>query len=557
MKASHRKRPRVSISGGPRTRMLRGLAVALLLGLALLLGHPWIAQADNPPPRQREETVTETLYEWWLLPWSDPDHILCRLEVNHPDRPTPQDVYRACGWDTYLKWINTPVCEPALTGGDTSTCEGDYLYLVGSSKVSHTVTHTYPPPSVVFYLEDCTPDFPHFRCAPPVHLRFVGREPMPGAHITAIQIKVVGGDTQECPGDECFLTLEPRAQRERTRYTVRFKATSSWGDATPQYTATVRLVPQGDTVLVDILSPQWADAGVDRCAQAWGVFPPTKDLPPWLSTPAGPSGLATDVPYLYLGGRLIAHGVVDASSCEDEGLLPNGAASPCGIALAQEEVIAWENRFDPQIWQTAQEVGLPATLLKSLLAVESQFWPGEYPEKYEVGFGQLSPHGIDTLLLWEPEVFKPLCEEMLGPWKCFYGYAHLNYERRYVLYQSIWAQANLTCADCPYGVDLSRADQAIGVFAHLVRAHCRQIGQTIHNITSRTPGRVADYADLWRFTLANYNGPDCTYEALRRTQEDHEPLDWSHVREHFPPGCEGPVRYVERLAPALSPPTLP
>ena len=156
---------------------------------------------------------------------------------------------------------------------------------------------------------------------------------------------------------------------------------------------------------------------------------------------------------------------------------------------------------------------------------------------------------MDTLLLWEPEIAQPLCEDMLGEWRCVYGYAHLNPLLRHTLYESVWAQANLACQDCPYGIDLTRSGQAVELFAHLIRAHCRQVGQTVHNITYRSPAYVSGYTDLWRFTLANYNGPDCTYEALRRTWDADEPLDWEHVRARFPRGCEGVVSYVETLAP--------
>ncbi len=524
------------------------LVVGLLLLGTFFGSETRKAEAQSPSPRQREETVTETMYEWWLIPWANPQEVACRLLVNHPGRPTGLDVLRFCGEDLYDTWMTTPPCEAAFQGGDVTTCSGMYLYFVGESRVTHQVTRIYPPPTVDLYLEDCTPDFPHFRCPDPVMVHLVGVEPFPEAHITQLTVHVSGQDEVTCAGEECYVPLT--AEGEDTRYTLTFSASSSLGDRSADFTATVRLTPrpQGG-LLVDVLSDRWADLGVDQCAQAWEVFPPIEVAAEWLEIPETPEALATDVPYLYLGGRLIDHGIVDASSCPDGGLLPNGAASPCGIALAQEEVLAWQNRFDEVIWQAAQEVGVPAVLLKRLFAQESQFWPAEFPHRREVGFGQLSPEGVDTLLLWEPEVAQPLCEEMLGPWRCVYGYAHLSDTQRLVLYQSVWAQANLFCEDCPYGIDLERSDQAVELFAHLIRANCRQIGQTVRNITYRSPSYVSGYEDLWRFTLANYNGPDCTYEALRRTWKAKEPLDWEHVSQRFPAGCEGVLEYVERVAP--------
>ena len=528
----------------------QGVLLALLILMGALGWRAQVARAKVPDPRRRTETVTETLYEWWLLSWAEPDRILCRLSINHPDRPTGLDVLRACGQEIYETWVTTPPCTAALTGGDVTTCQGDYLHFAGKSKVTHQVTRIYPPPSVNLYLDNCTLSFPHFRCPDPVVLRFEGVESFPGAEITAITVTVSGYAPFRCEGDTCFVSLSPKQEVRETRYTVRFSARSSLGDASAAYRATVRLSPQGDgSVLVDVLSDRWRDTGVDWCAQAWDLLPPTDPLPAWLHTPPAPADLATDVPYLYLGGQLIAHGIVDASSCPDGGRLPSGAASPCGIALAQEEVLAWQNRFDESIWQAARKVGVPATLLKRMFAQESQFWPAEFPQRVEVGFGQLFPQGIDTLLLWEPGLAQPLCDEVLGEWRCVYGYAHLNPFQRRLLYESIWAQANLSCSDCPYGVDLGRSAEAVSLFAHLVRAHCRQIGQTVRNITRRTPSDVSGYTDLWQFTLANYNGPDCTYEALRRTWDAREPLDWAHVRQRFPRGCESVVDYVETVAP--------
>ncbi len=156
---------------------------------------------------------------------------------------------------------------------------------------------------------------------------------------------------------------------------------------------------------------------------------------------------------------------------------------------------------------------------------------------------------MDALLLWEPELFRPLCETMLGPWRCTRGYLHLSPVAKQILYNSLWVQANLTCANCPFGIDLERTPESLRLFAHLIRANCRQIGQTVRNITRRTPGYTASYDDLWRFTLANYNGPDCIYEALLRTFNKRQPLDWEHVREHFPAGCESTRDYVETLTP--------
>ena len=250
---------------------------------------------------------------------------------------------------------------------------------------------------------------------------------------------------------------------------------------------------------------------------------------------------------------MIDHGVVEASDCPQGGLQPSGIANACGVSRARDAVVAWQNRFDSQIWESAQAVGIPAVLFKRLLARESQFWPAKYPGVPEVGFGQLSAGGLDTLLLWDPELFQGMCQDMLGAWKCVHGYGGLSIPQRNFLYGSLWVQADLTCNDCPFGVDVARVGNSLELFARLLRADCRQMGQTVRNIAGIAPGDVSTYTDMWRFTVAGYNNPDCIYEALLRTYNTTTdkgiplPLEWQYVREHFPAGCESTLQYTEDI----------
>ncbi len=523
-------------------------ATAGLLGLCLFI--PLLVAAATPPPREREETVTETVYVWWLVPWKEPASVACEIWVTHPDRPKPEEVFQACGWDRYLEWISTPVCQAALTGGDFTTCEGLYLYYVGTKTVTRTVTRRYPKPRVALFLEDCAPEFPYMRCPAPLRVRFQGEDPLPEARIERITVQVVGKAKKVvCPGDACAVTLEVPASAAAARFTLRFSAASSWGDTSPTFEARIRAIPEGDSLRVNVLSPQWQEAGWDACALAWEAMPPAATpLPAWLTTPSDPAGLATEVPYYHLAGRLIQHGLVDAATCPNGGLLPNGAANTCGMEKALDLVLAWQNRFDEDIWSAAWRVGIPAVLFKRLIAHESQFWPGTYPERREVGFGHLTLPVLDTLLLWEPEVYWPLCERLLGAWNCR-PYGQMPPERRQMLYQYLWVQANLACPMCPESLALERQGEVVTLFAHLLRAKCRQVGQTVQNITRRKPGYAASYVDLWRFTVANYYHPDCLYEGLRRTWKARRPLTWNNVREAMPAGCESTVQYVEAMAP--------
>ena len=527
----------------------------VLVGVVLVAlggaGAAKVARAQKLPPRWREETVTETLYTWWLVPWSSPQQVACVLRINHPENPTPDDIYRFCGWDLYEAWRTTPACQAALQGEDVTSCRGYYLHFVGQKTATHTVIRVYPPPQVHLSLGNCVPDLPHFHCPETVTVHITADEPLPDAHITAIQVYVPGRSAMRCPGEGCDVSLEARSTP--WVYHLSAVAVSSAPQSNHAVAATLRLTPAADGgTIVDVLSDAWDDEGADMCAQAWQAMPPVKNLPAWARTPASAKALATDEPYVYLAGRLIAHRVVDASDCPSRGLQPNGVATACGLAKARAAVTAWQNRFDPQIWEAARRVGVPAVLFKRLLARESQFWPGHYPKTYEVGFGQLSPQGMDTLLMWDPALFLNMCRTMLGAWKCTHGYDGLALPQRNFLYGSLWVQADLTCNDCPFGVDMHRVPASLTLFARLLRANCRQTGQTVLNLTGRQAGNAAAYTDLWRFTLAEYNSPDCLYEALKRTIKEqgvYHLLDWPHVREHFPPGCEATRHYVEDILP--------
>ncbi len=175
------------------------------------------------------------------------------------------------------------------------------------------------------------------------------------------------------------------------------------------FTAMVRVIDSGVSSsptsggwYVDVISTQWQGNEIATCAEVWQAFPPVGGVPDWLSTPEDPAFLASEQPYAYLAGRLIAQGVVDASTCASGGLLSNGYADNCGLDQAMPKVSLWQNQFDEQIIQAANDTKVPAQLLKNLFAQESQFWPGVFRQPKEFGLGQITDNGADALLLWNP-----------------------------------------------------------------------------------------------------------------------------------------------------------
>jgi hypothetical protein len=161
----------------------------------------------------------------------------------------------------------------------------------------------------------------------------------------------------------------------------------------------------------------------------------------------------------------------------------------------------------------------------------------------------MTDQGADTILLWNDPVYEQFCPEVLSEEVCSQGYLRLEENERAILRGALATQANADCSDCPSGVDLIYADDTVMLFAQGLLANCSQVGQTLTNATLSTPGMVSDYENLWKFTLANYNGgPGCLAFAIHTTWNLREPMDWEHVSTHFTPACQGAIAYVELIA---------
>ena len=533
-----------------RTRHI-SFAFILLLSLAVWVGYPVAAQEEEPPKRQTTSVVAINEYEWWLIRWTD-NLIVCQVLINHDDMPTGEEVYADCSQEVYDEWITTPPCMQAQTGESTFLCPGLYLYKVGYQAGEQNVTIDLPAPSVWLTLTGCSLTPPQNLCAGVPNLLLTGEEPLPNEHITAIHINFED-QSLTCEAEVCEIPLQP-TPLSGTR--VEFWADSSFGDSSEHITAQLRVLESGvpDSPgmggwYVDVLSSQWRGGPVESCAQIWQSFPPVGGPPFWLSTPTQEQLLASDQPYQYLAGRLISQGLVNASECPGNGLLTNGYADACGLSKARPLVDTWQNQFDPRILQVGQELGLPAQLLKNVFAQESQFWPGIFRVAQEFGLGQLTDLGADTVLLWNSAYFDQFCPLMLAGEVCAQGYLGMEEDERAILRGALATQANADCKDCSSGIDLTHADTTIMLFAQGILANCEQVGQTIVNATLSTPGQISSYEDLWRFTLANYNGgPGCLSFAIHSAWGLREPMDWEHVSTHITEACQGMIAYVDLIA---------
>lgn len=507
------------------------------------------SQSPPGPDRFSVTTVDYTKFFWWMIHWNETE-VECAIEVDHEGMPTPGDIYVDCGEKLYDKWVDQKPC----TELDVSLCNGYYLVLVDSQPAQKQISTKLQAPIVQATLENCNPVYTSSTniCEYEPILVLTGIEPLLGYTITGIE-GLYGGQPFNC-GPVCRLKLPVT---EEDIFTLQFWAYSSYGDSSDVFDAQIRVATrdegnpdQPSYWYVDILSSQWAGVPVATCVQAWGVFPPIGGPPEWLNTPTDSETLGTQIPYTYLTANLIHNGAVDASMCTDGGLLPDGGANACGMEVARPAVNGWQNQFDEIILNVAKDTGVPAHLLKNLFAIESQFWPG-ISGKNDVGLGQLTEHGADTALLWNPPFFKQFCPLVMDSETCSKGYLYMGEENRGYLRLALINAVNATCETCPLGIDLERAKFSIGVFAHTLMANCEQASQVVWNYNGRkTPEQLGiSYEDMWKFTLINYNaGGGCLASAFEDASDKNEPLTFETISPYLAPACSGAIEYVNQIS---------
>jgi hypothetical protein len=505
--------------------------------------------AVDPVSRQTEIIIPYIEYEWWLMRWSNNSYE-CQLLVDHEGLPYPNDLYVQCGDSLYQEWLETKACDLALKGDKTSSCSGLYLHQIAFEAKEKVVLIDLPLPEAWISISGCSPIPPGNQCETLPNLVITAEEPLPNETITYIQ-GTYNGIPFMCEGDICEVPLRPTLNEG---VIVTFWADSSFGDRSLQYEALVRVTdsgvaegPEKGGWIVDVMSERLQGYQALGCGPIWNSFPPIGSLPGWLESPDSPELLATNDPYMYLAGRLIARDLVEASDCPGGGLEINGYANACGLDKARTIVDDWQNRFDSKIVDVSQETGVPSQLLKNLFAQESQFWPGEFNGADEFGLGQLTEMGADTILLWNPSFYNQFCPLVLNIDTCNLGYAQLSEGDQAILRGAVTIQASSDCPNCPAGIDLNHAIFSIDLFAQTILANCQQAGQIVTNNRGEYPGLVALYEDLWRFTLANYHaGPGCLSNAIQSLA--NSPLTWANIAPRLERECPGSEDYIEGIA---------
>lgn len=364
----------------------------------------------------------------------------------------------------------------------------------------------------------------------------------------------INSDEFICPQARCFVPLTSSSR-------LVFAAYTETGQSSEPVIASVSVRQVAEGYLVTIDSVSQFTTFSNACSLAWGVYDAQNVT--WDDFVQFPHELNTRKTLHALATQLLLKGIVDASDCPAGGLsLSLDWPTACGLERATEQMIAWQNQYDTHIWLASRQHGVPPKIIKTLIEIETQFWPGNsrfYLDEY--GLGQVSQLGIDVLLRKDPTLFQRVCPTVLAD--CARSYQSLSPDQQAMIRGAAVSLMDVTCTDCQYGVDLDKAKESVSLLTALFKANCEQVDAIVNIVVK--PDEDADaatataavatqaaggdegvttYEDLWRFTfLAYHSGLNCLQEAVIATKKAKEPVTWENVEERL--RCRGGADYVD------------
>jgi hypothetical protein len=358
-----------------------------------------------------------------------------------------------------------------------------------------------------------------------------------------------------CPNSACVMYLQGSSRFD-------FHAYSDQGGVSDEVIASVSVTKTQNGYFVHIDSVNQFTVFHNACANAWGVF--DQNNVTWDDFVQTPAELNTKKTLHTLATQLLLHGIVDAKDCPTGGLsLALNWPTACGLEKATPKMLEWQNQYDDYIWLSSRDDGIAPKVLKTLIEIESQYWPGNqrfYVD--EVGLGQLNQLGVDVLLRRDPTLYQQVCPGVLAD--CSHPYVSLEPAQQAMIRGAVAKLADATCPTCEYGLDINKAKESVSLLGQLLVANCQQVDQILSNLkipkdedvdaatatavaaTAQAGGQVSNtrYEDLWRFTFVSYHsGGNCLQQALQATLKEHQPLEWDHVKKHIK--CKGGRDYAE------------
>lgn len=360
---------------------------------------------------------------------------------------------------------------------------------------------------------------------------------------------------------EFICTQSPCAVNLQTSSRLVFAAYAETGESSETVIASVSVAQTDAGYLVTIDSVSQFTVFNNSCSVAWGIAEDPNAT--WDDFVQFPHELHTQKTLHNLATQLIINGVVDASDCPAGGLsLGLDWPTACGLERATGAMIEWQNQYDDHIWLASRDQGIPPKILKTLIEVETQFWPGNARRFLdEYGLGQVNQLGIDVLLRRDPTFYQLVCPSVLSD--CSRSYVSLEPQQQAMIRGAVVSLfIDASCPTCEYGFDLNKAKESIALLAMLFRANCQQVdyilGITIlpdpdadaatataavATVAAGGDTGTTSYEDLWRFTFLSYHsGLSCFQQAVIATRRDNLPVTWENLEDRIP--CRGGADYV-------------
>jgi hypothetical protein len=225
---------------------------------------------------------------------------------------------------------------------------------------------------------------------------------------------------------------------------------------------------------------------------------------------------------------------------------PTGYANACGLERSESVVFELQNIYDDEILQVGREVGTPPVMLKQLLRYESQFWPIRHGV-YHFGLGHLTLVGAANVIQWSPELYNEMCVQVYnGSCPTAYNQSYLGFDN--LLSGQLLSLLDASCPDCPYKIDLEKAQDSIYYIGQALMSYCKQTSQIVYNVTDQHSSYTVDYATIWKLTLLNYNaGPQCVFNALDGAYSGSA-LSWNEIAGNVPSGaCQSGLDYANNI----------
>lgn len=333
-----------------------------------------------------------------------------------------------------------------------------------------------------------------------------------------------------CPNSACTLEFPETAE-------ITFQAQNNDGDTSDEIRANILVTKLANGYSVTIITLGKYVIFSDSCANIWKNAEPYP--PVWAKFAQDPAELNTEKNLHYLASRLLTTGVVNAQDCPGGGF-DNNAPNACGLARTKDQMTNWQNQYDLNIWLASKDEHIPPVILKTLIEIESQFWPTSQRLLLdEIGLGQINQLGIDVLLRTNPGLYLQVCTSSL--YKCDTPYESLSGIDRALIRGTLVQSLDAACPTCLYGVNLNKASQSISLISKVLYANCVQANSILklHEVT-------ANYEDSWKFTLVSYHsGFGCLQSAIEKSAVPGTQLNWGTVSENL--ACQGASAYIDKF----------